>query len=210
MLAAALGGALMAPAGFAGEPAKDPHAGHGQAPAAASAPAVSAEEQKMMEAFMKAATPGKPHEHLMGRAGPWEATVTQWMDPAAPPQTSTAQVERTALLGGRVLQDRWAGMVMGMPFEGLGLSGYDNVSGKWWGTWSDNMGTGLMTSEGLCEAQRCVYWGSYVDPMTGQPAKSRSVATWKGDDDETMQMFMPGADGKEWKSMEIVMKRVKK
>jgi len=187
--------ALIIRAGFAAEPA---------------APPMSAEEQKMMEAFMKAATPGKPHEHLMGRAGQWEATVMNWMDPAAPPQRSIAKVERVALLGGRVLQDRWSGLMMGMPFEGMALSGFDNVTGKYWSTWSDNMSTGLMTSEGSCAAKQCTYVGSGSDPMTGKLSTMREVVSWTGDDDETMLMFAPGPDGKEWKNMEIVLKRVKK
>ena len=32
--------------------------------------------------------------------------------------------------------------MMGMPFEGIGRTGYDNVTGKYWSTWIDNMSTG--------------------------------------------------------------------
>jgi hypothetical protein len=35
---------------------------------------------------------------------------------------------------------------MGMPFEGLGYTGYDNVKKQYFGTWIDSMSTGIMTS----------------------------------------------------------------
>ena len=44
--------------------------------------------------------------------------------------------------------------MMGMPFTGHGMRGYDNVSGKYWSTWNDSMSTGMMVSEGTCDAQK--------------------------------------------------------
>ncbi len=33
---------------------------------------------------------------------------------------------------------------MGMPFEGMGIDGYDNLAKQYVSTWVDNMGTGIM------------------------------------------------------------------
>ena len=35
-----------------------------------------------------------------------------------------------------------------MTFKGTGIEGYDNGKKKFVGTWMDNMGTGIMMSEG--------------------------------------------------------------
>lgn len=179
----------------------------GQEPAA-----LTPEQQAQMAAFMKAMTPGAPHQHLTKMAGTWEGTVTLWEDPTQPPTVSQARAERTVGLGGRVLIDHWNGVMMGMPFEGMGMTGFDNVSGKWWGTWSDNFGTGVMTGEGTCAAdmKSCTFSMSSYDPMTGKPAKNRQVTSWPSTDEERMQMFMAGPDGKEWKAMEIAIRRIPK
>src|SRR6187402_683406 len=42
-----------------------------------------------MEAWQKNATPSEGHQKLAGMAGTWDAEVTAWPDPAAPPMTSS-------------------------------------------------------------------------------------------------------------------------
>lgn len=170
------------------------------------------QQKAQMDAWIKAMTPGKPHQELAGRAGTWEGKVSMWDAPGAQPQVSAARSERTMGLGGRVLLEHWTGSMMGMPFEGLGTSGFDNADGKWWSTWSDNFGTGVMTSVGTCDPdpkRGCTFTNTLVDPLTGKLATSRSTVLWLTPDDERMEMFGPGPDGKEFKMMEIVTHRVK-
>jgi hypothetical protein len=182
------------------------------APSAAQAPEMSAEEKAAMEAWMEAMTPGPEHQFLAKNVGTWNATVTMWQAAGAPPQISQATSVRRMILGGRVMVDEWTGSMMGMPFEGFGTSGYDNASKKWWGTWSDNMSTGSMTMTGSCDAdpkKGCVHTGKAVDPATGKEVTSRSTTVWPTPDEERMEMYGPGPDGKEFKMMEIVAKRAK-
>src|SRR5216684_3555963 len=40
------------------------------------------------------------------------------------------------------------GKMKDMTFKGMGIEDYDNVKKKFVGTWVDNMGTGIMMSEG--------------------------------------------------------------
>ncbi len=170
------------------------------------------EQKAQMEAWTKAMTPGKQHQELAAKVGTWEGTVTMWEAPGAPPQVSQAHSERTMLLGGRVQNAHWTGTMMGMPFEGVGMTGYDNVSGKWWTTWSDNFGTGVMTSTGTCDPdpkKGCSYVGSFVDPISGKEKKENSKVSWPTPDQERMEMFDIGPDGKEFKMMEIATHRVK-
>lgn len=168
-------------------------------------------EEAMMEAMAKAATPGKPHQWLASKAGTWAWTGTFWMDPSQPPQEATGTAERTMMLGGRVLAEKVSSPgVMGQPFEGYGLAGYDNVAGEFWGTWNDNMGTGVMVSRGKCDDKgACTYMGEYMDPMTGKKKTSRMTSSDQGPDKEVHQFFDTGPDGKEFKSMELVYTRKK-
>jgi hypothetical protein len=94
---------------------------------------------------------------------------------------------------------------MGMPFTGHGMTGYDNVTGKYWSTWMDSMSTGLMVSEGSCDdgGKNCTFTGSYNDPIRGE-VTLRMVATWTSPTTETFEMYSPGPDGGEMKMMEIL------
>jgi len=189
-------------------------------PAAAATPAapaagakMSPEEQKMMDAMMKAGAPGKPHQELAKQAGSWDLAVKVWMKPGAPPQESKGTAERTMMLGGRVLSEKVNGDPMaGMgPFEGFGLSGFDNVSGKYWGTWTDNMGTGVMMSTGTCneKTSTCTFKGSYVDPMTKKTKHTRMVERRDGADKSVVEFFETGKNGKEAKTTEVTYTRKK-
>jgi hypothetical protein len=172
------------------------------------APEMSPEEQAMMEAWQKAMAPGPQHAQLAVSAGHWNVESTWWMKPGGPPEKSTGTAERTMILGGRVMVEKFQGSMMDMPFEGMGMTGYDNVSQKWWGTWMDSMGTGMMATTGTCEGSKCEFTGSYNDPMTGGTQTMR-MASEHAADREKMVMYGPGPDGKEYKMGELVYTRKK-
>lgn len=172
---------------------------------------MSAEEKAMMEAYMKAGMPGKQHENLAKTAGMWDLSMKSWMAPGTPPEESKATAERAMVLGGRVLTEKVKGEAMGQPFEGHGMTGYDNVTGKYWSTWNDSMSTGIMTSSGSCDeaTNSCTFTGSMVDPISGQTKNLRMVSKWNNPDQEVFEMWEPTPDGKEFKAMEIVYTRKK-
>ncbi len=176
------------------------------APAEAAKPMDSLAMQKAWEEY---ATPGEMHKMLADEAGSWTAESKMWMDPSAPPQTSTMKAEIKMALGGRYQEGKYTGTMMGQPFEGKGTVAYNNASGEFEQTWMDNMGTGIMHMSGKYDpATKTVnYSGNCIDPMTKQPKKYRQ--TYKIVDDKTrvMEMFDNGPDGKEYKSMEITMHR---
>lgn len=166
------------------------------------------EEKAMMAAWEKAVTPGPQHAQLAASAGTWDVASTWWTQPGAPPEQTTGTAERSMILGGRVLVEKFKGSMMGQPFEGMGTTGYDNVSRKWWGTWMDTMGTGMMTTAGTCEGARCEFVGTFNDPMTGGPQTMRIVAE-HGAERETTVLYGHGPDGKEAKLGELVYTRRK-
>jgi hypothetical protein len=171
------------------------------------APGPSPEEMAMMEAYMKAATPGPMHELLKQSVGTYDLTVTSWMAPGTPPQISQATAERTFVLG-RFVIEKTKGDAMfpgGPAFEGMGISGYDNVSQAFFSTWMDNMGTGIMMSSGTYDERSKTfdYRGTYNDPLTGKPKTVRMTVREIDDATSVFEMYDKGPDGKEFKSMEI-------
>ncbi|MGN6223530.1 DUF1579 domain-containing protein [Pseudoxanthomonas sp.] len=171
-------------------------------------PPMTPEMKAQMEAFQKAGTPGDEHRKLASLDGTYDLTVKSWHSPDAPPSTDTGTATRKMILGGRVQVEEVASQMMGQPFSGQGLRGYDNVTGKHWATWNDSMSTGLMVSEGTCDAaQSCTYTGTYHDPVSKKPVTSRMTSRWTDKNTEVFEMYAPGPDGKEAKMMEITYKK---
>ena len=108
------------------------------------------------------------------------------------------------ILDGRVMVETINASIMGQAYSGQGLHGYDNVTGKHWATWNDSMSTGLMVSEGSCDADNtCTFTGSHHDPLTKKKVTTRMVSRWTSPTVEVFEMYGPGPDGKETKMMEI-------
>jgi hypothetical protein len=163
----------------------------------------------MMEAMKKYATPGEAHQALKPIVGSWTCTVKFWMSPGAPAQESPATEEAKMVMGDRYLVEMVKGNFGGMPFEGQGTFGYDNLKKKYVGAWIDNMGTGIMTSEGTYDAAKKTFTmaSQFTDPMTGKTAKSRDVLRIESDTKLVREMWAKAPNGKEYKSMEITYTR---
>lgn len=171
---------------------------------------VLAQDAAMMEAMQKAATPGEPHKKLEPFAGTWNTKITMWMAPGVPPMTSEGTSENRMSFGGRYLEQRFKGNFMGMAFEGLGFTGYDNVKKQYWGTWMDNMSTAVMYSTGWSpDAKTFLFSGSMPDPMTGKDSRVEERITITDADHHTMEMWGPAPDGTMYRMMEIQYSRKK-
>ena len=169
----------------------------------------SGEEQAaMMAAWQKAMTPGEAHADLARGAGTWKMTIRMWMDPAGEPMVSEGKSERKMILGGRVLAESTASIMMGTEFHGRARIGYDNVTGKYWSTWIDNMSTGCYLQHGAADAEgdSVTFHGEYPDPMTGGTVSVRSVMRWEGDDTQQYEWYEDRGDG-EVKTMVITYER---
>jgi hypothetical protein len=169
----------------------------------------SPEDAAMMEAMMKAGTPGDAHKALEPFVGTWSTKVTSWMKPGADPMVMEGTAESRWVMGGRYIEERFKGDFMGMPFEGLGFTGYDNVKKQYWSTWMDNMSTGIMSSTGARDGKVWTYNGTMADPMTGKDSALSMKLNVADADKHTMEMWAPAPDGKNYKMMEIVYARKK-
>ncbi len=174
--------------------------------AADAPPPVSRAQQAMMDKMAKAATPGTQHALLTRMAGDWTGTVKLQMDPSQPAQESQSTASITVLMDGRYIQEMISGEWGGMPYRGMGLYGFDNVSGKYVASLIDNMGTGFMTCVGTADASgKVIRWDATMnDPVTGKVVTSRMVTTVIDDDHHTVEMFgVPPGAKKEMKIMTI-------
>lgn len=166
---------------------------------------MSAEEMAAMAKMQAAMTPGANHKLLDAMVGTFDTKTTFWMAPGGPPSSSTGTSVNTWIMGGRYVEQRFNGSVMGMPFEGLGYTGYDNVSGKYWGTWIDSMSTGVMTSTGSSSdgGKSYTFSSTMNDPMTGKATQMEERIAVIDKDHHNFEMWGAAPDGKNYKMMEI-------
>ena len=137
-------------------------------------------------------------------AGSWTVGLKMWMDPSAQPQESKGTSENKMALGGRFLEQRFEGTFMGQPFSGVGYTGYDIYKKQYVGTWMDTMGTQIMSSTGTADASgKMTFTGSMDDPMTNKKMDFKETITVVDPDHHTFEMWMPGMDGKMFKTLEI-------
>src|SRR4051812_10434596 len=102
-----------------------------------------------VKACVMAATPGKMQAHLAKDAGTWVGRCTLWMGPDAEPMSCDTTRTVTPIMDGRYVKIEIAGEMPGMgPFSGLGIYGYDNVTGKFVSTSIENQSTGIMNGTG--------------------------------------------------------------
>ena len=163
----------------------------------------------MMQPWIEAMTPGPQHEMLARSEGSWTVTSTFWVEPGAEPEVSQATVERTMIFGGRVMEETFVGDMGGQAFNGRATTGYDNVTGRYWSTWVDDMSTGVTLMYGdYNEADETwVMEGETPDPFRGGMAPMRIESRADGPDRQISDFYMLGPDGELFRSMEMVYER---
>ena len=164
--------------------------------------------QAMMEMYQKLATPGEPHKLFATLAGSWTTTTKEWMEPGKPPTESTGTAEMKMVLDGRFLQQEFTSQMMGKPFSGIGIDGYDNLRKRYVTTWIDTWGTGIFQMEGTASAdgKTITLKGQHDEPGGGHMTHR---AVWKIVDGNTQTFDMYGTHkhGKEMKMLEIAYTR---
>ena len=166
-----------------------------------------AQDQNQEEAqkiWMEYMTPGWAHELLASHAGEWKSVTTYWMDPSAPPQTMEGTSKNEMIMGGRYLKSTHSGEMMGMPFEGMSIEGYDNAKNEFTSVWVDNFGTGTSISTGKYdkETNSIIYMGTVYEPMQGKDVTVKEIIKYIDKDHHTIEMYT--VDGEqETKTMQI-------
>ncbi len=166
-----------------------------------------------MKAMMDYATPGDMHKMMASWNGTWTGDISMWMENGGPAMKSTGTAVNTMILGGRYQSSKHTSNMMGMPFEGISMMGYDNALKKFVSSWTDNMGTGIMMMSGPWDAATKTLTLSGTMPDICRPGKEctmREVFTVVDDNTQHMEMYGPDPKtGKEYKVMEIKLTRKK-
>jgi hypothetical protein len=163
--------------------------------------------QAMMEVYKKVGTPGEPHKLLAKLEGGWITTSRGW-EGGKQVMESTGTCEQKLVLDGHYLQQFYTGDMMGAPFSGINLLGYNNYTKKYESIWIDSMSTAIyyFVGKGGPDGRTITQECSYDDPVKG-PAVWRSVTRIKDDNTLEFEMFITPKGGKKEKMMEMTVSR---
>jgi hypothetical protein len=149
---------------------------------------------------------GSPaHKLLQLDEGEWDAEMSLFLQPGAPPLVSQCSETNELLPGGLWVISRFEGNIAGAPFSGVGMNGYDPVKKKYVGSWVDSMTPHMMTYEGdYDEASKTLTTAAQGrDPQSGEVVVYKQIARHVNENTRTFEMHAPGADGEYEKMMEI-------
>ncbi len=140
------------------------------------------EMDEMMKMWKELGTPGEAHHLLNDLVGSWETTSKVWMGGQgqdAPPMETKGTAEMKWIMGGRFLLQEAKGQMMGEPFTGMGITGYDNYKKQYVTFWIDDMGTAMYTGDGKADqsGRMLTVYGKMDEPMTGEHDKTVKYVT---------------------------------
>ena len=158
-----------------------------------------------MDAFIAAVSPGESHQYLERYVGEWSYEQSMWSNPTQPAIKTSGVSTKSMIMGDRYLQEEMHGEMMGQPFHGLAVTGYDNLERVLRSTWIDNFSTGIVVSEGklVGDAGGHILRSEYMNPMNGESEKIRMVTRYIDEDNHIFEYYVTTPSGQEFRQMVI-------
>jgi hypothetical protein len=160
------------------------------------------------EASAKApAKVGKEHAMLHEGIGEWNAAVTMAGAPGQPASTEKGTEIAHSTCNGRWIWSHFSGQMMGAPFEGHGIVGYDPNEKKYVSVWIDSMNPCASKALGTYdEATKSFTFTGNCTDCTGQPMTMHEVLTVKDPSTRLLKMEFKTADKTEKMQIEYTRK----
>ncbi|MCH7701570.1 MAG: DUF1579 domain-containing protein [Planctomycetes bacterium] len=159
-----------------------------------------------------AMTPGDAHKHLDYFVGKWKTKTKIYMGgPGSPPMESDGQSSMKWVLDGRFIMHEHKGTMMGQPYEGIGMTGYDNYRNLYISSWCSNMGTNMLTFAGMRHPETGVftYYGEMDEPSMNVIGRTVKYVTRIVDADHYTFEIIDLHAGDDYKVIELSYERVK-
>src|SRR4029077_4609376 len=168
-----------------------------------------ADKAEMMKKVEAAGKPGPGHQALNALVGEWKAEVKCWMEPGGSPEVSQGTAKATWKFNGRFLEEEFHGQMMGKPFTGRTLLGFDNTKQTFNSVWVSDTQTSMFISEGKGDSGNKVITleGKASCPASGQKdIPMKTVFRVISPDKHILEMY-DGSKGQNAKTMEITYTR---
>ena len=155
------------------------------------------------------ADPVLPPEFSLLRkdVGEWNAELTVVPGPGAAPQLSKGRLVGRLISGGRWLVTDFKNHTTG--FEGHGLYGFNPSTGRFVGTWVDDMRSNIYVGEGVWdEASKTMTYTWKAAMPNGQTMTWRETSQMVSENERLFLVLFPAPSGGEFEMLRAVYKRV--
>ena len=146
---------------------------------------------------------GGVHFTLARLTGEWEGMTKTWFEPGVLADESQMTGKMSSVLGGRFILHEYAGELMGKPFEGVAIYGFDLATNKFQSAWVDSfhMSTAMMLSEGEA-GNRFTAFGTYFTGAETPRWGWRTEIDIVDDDNLILTAYNVSPEGEEAKATE--------
>ncbi len=187
----------------------------------------SAEEMKAMQEgmakWLAAMNPGKHHEPLKYFVGSWKTKSKVWYGgPGSEAMETEGRSTVKWVLGKRFILHEHTGEMFlpdpanpanmkKAPYQGRGLTGYDNGRNMYTSSWASNMGTDVLTMKGSVDPSGKLFrfYGEMDEPMLGVVGRTVKYVTRIINDDKYVFEIIDLHASDDYKVTEITYTRVK-
>ena len=153
---------------------------------------------------------GPYHKMIDTIAGTWQEEMKFYMDGVDTPQTVKMTAVIAPVLNGLYQQTLHRGKVMGLPYEGRALLGFNKAKNKFEYTWIDNFSSGMMYLTGDLDSVTNLInlTGTMADPVTGKEIGIRQTIEMIDNKNQHIKLY-DTRNKLERLSMEIIMQKNK-
>lgn len=156
-------------------------------------------------------TPSDTHSFLGRYAGTFKMEMTMAMGEGPKPTIIVLDSEHRMLLGGRFLEMRQHGSIMGMDYQAIMTLGYNNTDKKMALTTITNLGTGTLSLSGEWNAKSrsAVLLGQLTNPVNKKPVNIKQVVSFLDQDTILIESYDHEGDAPERKTAQYKLIRNK-
>lgn len=153
--------------------------------------------------------PSPVHDTLARYTGKYELTITMWMDTEQPPTVVKALAVCDTVLGGRFLEIRQTGNLMGFAYQSLTTMGFNTAAKKLQVTGITNMGTGILTLAGNWNGNGVSdVSGQLTNPVTKTDIQVRQLIRFSNNDAISIVNYDKEGEGPEKRTLQYEMKKL--
>lgn len=155
--------------------------------------------------------PAAVHQTLAKYTGNFTLKITMPRGDGKEPAVSTVKSDHKMLLGGRFLEMKQKGIMMGMPFEAIMTLGFNNTDKKIAFTTITNMGTGTLALVGDWNEQgkSATVFGKLMNPVSKTMINIKQTIAFIDDNTILIESFDQEGDQPALKTVEYKLTRNK-
>ena len=162
---------------------------------------MSAQNQDSWTEYM---TPSNVHTLFAKYAGDFKMEITMSMGEGKEPSIVIVESEHKMLLGGRFLEMKQKGTMMGMDYQSILTMGFNNTDKKFALTTITNMGTGTLSLFGKWneKSESATLFGKLTNPVSKNTINVKQIVSFVDNDTILIESFDKEGEKPEKKTVE--------